>query len=133
MEALKDQDHQLRLDAAKDSAGHPATYLASAVPALGAAPRTRRNMSGGRRSSRSARSASRRCSSSSTALKDNDAKMCRMAIEALGGIGPDAKPAFPALAEVLMDNDETVRLAAVEALAGIGAQRPHHRRPGGGR
>jgi len=57
-------------------------------------------------------------------LKDNDTKIRRMAAEALGGIGPDAKPAIPALAEALKDTDEAVRLAAVEALAGIGAERP---------
>ena len=41
------------------------------------------------------------------------------AVEALGGIGPDAKEAVPALKALLADKDEDVRAAAEEALSKI--------------
>lgn len=43
-------------------------------------------------------------------------RLCVLVIEALGCIGPDAKPAVPALENLLTDKDESVRTAAAEAL-----------------
>ena len=52
-------------------------------------------------------------------LKDPEGGVRRDAAEALGKIGPDAKPAVPALSEAFKDKNEVVRLAAGVALARI--------------
>jgi HEAT repeat protein len=49
-----------------------------------------------------------------------DPSLKRIAAEALGDIGPDAREAVPALAAVLSDENESVRQAACDALGKIG-------------
>ena len=54
------------------------------------------------------------------ALKHEDGSTRRVAAEALGGIGPAAKDAVPALMEALKGEDFSTRNAAAEALGQIG-------------
>jgi len=49
-------------------------------------------------------------------LKDKNLRVRLAAAEALGGIGPEAKAAIPALVELLKDDDWRLRWAATEAL-----------------
>ncbi len=51
------------------------------------------------------------------ALKDKDPRVRAAAAQALGGIGPAAKAAVPALIEALKDEEEEVGNAAAEAFA----------------
>jgi HEAT repeat protein len=53
------------------------------------------------------------------ALKDNDARVRRVAAEVLGRIGPDAKTAVPGLLEACKDKDGTVREEAATAVKRI--------------
>jgi HEAT repeat protein len=53
-------------------------------------------------------------------LKDKDAEVRRNAALGIGYIGPEAKPAAPALAAALKDGDKNVRLAVATALWRLG-------------
>ena len=53
-------------------------------------------------------------------LKDKDPAVRRHAASALGGIGPEAEKAVPALIEALKDKDWSVRSRAAWALGSIG-------------
>jgi HEAT repeat protein len=53
------------------------------------------------------------------ALKDPDSGVRRNAAEALGRVGPEARPAVPLLVQALKDEDSDVQDAAAEALKRI--------------
>ena len=57
-----------------------------------------------------------------TDLKNRDAMVRRVAVVALGGIGPRAKEVIPALIAALTDDDPGVRQTAAGALGGIGPE-----------
>jgi HEAT repeat protein len=54
-------------------------------------------------------------------LKDSDALVRVLSANALGRLGPLARPALPALREALKDRDENVQQAAADALKVISA------------
>ena len=56
------------------------------------------------------------------ALESEDPEARRMAAQALGKLGADAKPVLPTLQKKVLDPNVDVRLAVVEALASIGAE-----------
>ena len=55
-------------------------------------------------------------------LKDEEGSVRKVAAEALGGIGPEAKTAVPALIEALKNEHEYVRATVALALGGIGPE-----------
>ena len=56
------------------------------------------------------------------ALGDADPAVRRIAARTLGGIGPDAQSAVPALVAALADGDPAVRTRAAEAIGKIGSE-----------
>jgi HEAT repeat protein len=54
------------------------------------------------------------------ALKAPDATVRREAVQAIGGLGPEAETAVPALVEALRDDDANVRAGAARALGAVG-------------
>ncbi len=56
------------------------------------------------------------------ALKDEEGSVRKVAAEALGGIGPEAKAAVPALIEALKDPEGDVRREAAQTLGQIGPE-----------
>jgi HEAT repeat protein len=62
------------------------------------------------------------------ALGDSEWAVRRQAAIALGHIGPDARPAIPALQKVSRDPDPLVRKAAQQALKQIRGREPGDRK-----